>query len=190
MVQSNPPRCSWVGSDPLYIRYHDEEWGVPCHDERKHFMYLTMECLSCGLSWLLMLKKREVFSQCFAAFCVEKVAAFTPAHVQRILATPGMIRSEQKVRAVINNAQCFLKVQAEWGTFDRYLWHFTHGITVVYPEHAAQPVTRNELSDLVASDMKQRGFKYVGSTIIYSHLQGIGVINDHESTCYKHTARK
>lgn len=182
----NVQRCRWVGTDPICIRYHDEEWGVPCHDEKEHYMYLLMECMSCGLSWILMLKKREIFRKCFAGFHPEQVAAFTDEDVRRILDTPGMIRSGQKVRAMIHNARCFLKVQEEFGSFDRYVWSFTDGRTVVYPEHQQEPVTRNDLSDRVSKDLKKRGFKYVGSVIIYSHLQAIGVIDDHECECYKY----
>ena len=182
----NITRCPWVGNDPLEIRYHDEEWGVPCHDERKHFMYLLMECMSCGLSWRLMVVKREIFRACFAGFDAGKVSAFTDEDVRSILNTPGMIRSEQKVRAIIHNAQCFVRVQEEFGSFDRYIWSFTDGKTMVYPEHQHEWVTRNALSDLVSRDLKKRGFKYVGSIIIYSHLQGIGIINDHRCECFRY----
>lgn len=186
MENDSKTRCSWVGSNPLYVSYHDEEWGTPCHNERDHYMYLLMESMSCGLSWLLMLKKREIFRECFAGFDPQLVAAFTDDDVLRILATPGMIRSEQKVRAMINNAQCFLKVQQEFGTFDSYIWSFSNGRSMAYPEHDAEPVTRNDLSDAVSKDLKKRGFKYVGSVIIYSHLQAIGMINDHACNCFRY----
>lgn len=179
-------RCQWVGEDALEIRYHDEEWGVACHDERKHFMYLLMESMSCGLSWRLMVVKREIFRRCFADFRPERVATFGDEDVRRILGTPGMIRSEQKVRAVIDNARCFVRIQEEFGSFDRYIWSFTDGRTMIYPEHQHDWVTRNDLSDRVSGDMKKRGFKYVGSIIIYSHLQGIGIINDHSCECFRY----
>lgn len=162
----------------LIESYYKEEWGNPCHDERDHFMYLLMESMSCGLSWNLMLKKREIFRQSFSGFDPVKVAAFDDADVERIYNTEGMIRSERKIRGMINNARCFVNIEKEIGSFDRYIWGFTNGKVVVYPSHKTSPVTRNELSDRVAKDLKRRGFKYVGSVIVYSHLQGIGVIDD------------
>lgn len=181
-----PVRCEFFIDDPLMLRYHDEEWGTPCHNEHDHFMYLLMESMSCGLSWQLMLHKREVFRQCFADFDPVKVAAFTDDDVKRILSSEGMIRSESKVRGMINNAQCFVKVQQEFGSFDKYIWSFTNGKTIVYPEHQKKLVTRNDLSDTISKDMKKRGFKYVGTITIYSHLQGIGIINDHLDYCYRY----
>lgn len=179
-------RCPWVGADPLEISYHDEEWGVPCHDDRDHFMYLLMESMSCGLSWRLMVVKRVIFRECFASFDARRVAEFGDDDVRRILATSGMIRSERKVRAIIHNARCFVKVQEEFGTFDRYIWSFTGGKTMCYPDHQREWVTRNDLSDRISKDLKKRGFKYVGTIIIYSHLQGIGIINDHRCECFRY----
>ncbi len=180
-----PPRCPWAVGNKLLERYHDEEWGVPVHDEKRHFEMLVLESMSCGLSWLMMLERRELFRQCFAEFDPKSVAAFTEEDVCRILSTEGMIRSPRKVWAMVNNAKAFLKVAQEYGSFDRYIWHFTNGQTWVYPSHQKAWCTRNELSDEVAKDMKKRGFKYVGSTIIYSHLQGIGIINDHLAGCFR-----
>lgn len=179
-------RCKEFDTDHFYDDYHDKEWGTPCHDERAHFMYLMMESMSCGLSWKLMLKKREVFRKCFADFDAERIAAFTDADVERIMNTEGMIRSVRKIRGIINNARCFINVQREFGSFDKYIWSFTGGKSLVYPSHQTQWVTHNELSDAVSKDLKQRGFKYVGSTIIYSHLQGIGIINDHRKYCFRY----
>lgn len=183
-----PVRCKEFGNDPLMLKYHDEEWGTPCHNERNHFMYLLMECMSCGLSWQLILHKREVFRECFADFDAAKVAAFTDSDVERIMNTDGMIRSERKIRGMINNAQCFINVQREFGSFDKYIWGFTGGKTMVYPSHQHELATRNDLSDRISADMKKRGFKYVGSVTIYSHLQGIGVINDHHDYCFRYAA--
>lgn len=181
-------RCPWgnILTKDYYIDYHDREWGVPVHDDRKHFEYLLLETMSCGLSWDLMLRKREVFRQCFAAFDFERVASFTGTDVERILSTPGMIRSPRKVAATIGNARRFVEVRREWGSFDRYMWSFTEGKTLVYRSHALQMPVRNSLSDRVSKDMKKRGFKYVGSVIIYSHLQAIGVINDHRPDCFRY----
>ena len=168
MMEKN--RCAWADIDPLLQKYHDEEWGRPVHDDRKHYMYLLMEAMSCGLSWLLMLKKQEVFRVCFADFDYNKVATFTDEDACRIATEEGMIHSERKVKAMITNARAFCKVREEFGTFDKYIWSFTNGQTMVYPEHQKEPCVRNELSDRVAKDMKRRGFKYIGSVIVYSHL--------------------
>lgn len=181
-----PVRCLDFPNDPIYVKYHDEEWGTPCHNERDHFMYLLMECMSCGLSWKLMLEKREVFRQCFAGFDANKVALFDDNDVDRIMSTEGMIRSPRKIKGMINNAKCFLKVEQEFGSFDKYIWSFTGGKTMVYPSHQHEWVTRNDLSDTVSKDLKKRGFKYVGSVIIYSHLQAIGIINDHRDYCFRY----
>lgn len=181
-----PVRCPWCNADPVLLPYHDTEWGVPVHDDRDHFMYLLMESMSCGLSWRMMLQRREVFRQCFAGFDAAAVAAFGDADVDRIVATEGMIRSPRKVRAIIGNARAFVRVQQEWGSFDRYIWSFTDGRTVVRPAHEQTWVTRSDLSDRVSADLKHRGFTYLGSVIVYSHLQAIGVINDHSAQCFRY----
>ncbi len=164
--------------------YHDTEWGVPVHDDRKQFEYLLMEAMQCGLSWGLMLRKRETFRQCFADFDFEKVARYGDADVARILATENMIRSERKIRAIINNAQCFLEVRAEFKTFSDYLWHFTEGKALIYRRSARElPPVKNDLSERISRDMKKRGLKFLGPVVIYSHLQGCGIINDHDRDC-------
>lgn len=181
-----PVKCAWARADELSEKYHDEEWGVPVHDEQTHYMFLLMESMSCGLSWQMMLRRREIFRQCFAAFDARQVATFGEADVERIMATEGMIRSRRKIEGMIANARAFVKVSEEFGSFDSYIWSFTQRRSLIYPSHADQWVTRNELSDRVASDMKRRGFCYVGSTIIYSHLQAIGIINDHRPGCFRY----
>lgn len=181
-----PVRCREFPTDPLYLHYHDEEWGTPCHDDRDHFMYLLMECMSCGLSWRQMLQKREVFRRCFAGFDASKVAEFTDRDVAEIMSVEGMIRSPRKINAMIGNARCFVRVRQEFGSFDKYIWSFTGGKSMVYPSHRHGWVTRNGLSDTVSADLRRRGFKYVGSVIIYSHLQAIGVINDHRDYCFRY----
>ena len=178
-----PQRCPWAVGNKLLEKYHDEEWGVPVHAEKRHFEMLLLESMSCGLSWLMMLERREVFRQCFADFDPERVAAFTDDDIHRILSTEDMIHSPRKVQAMVNNAKAFLRVAREFGSFDQYIWHFTNGKTWIYPSHQKTWCTRNALSDEVAKDMKLRGFQYVGSTIIYSHLQSIGIINDHLNGC-------
>lgn len=180
--------CDWFLRSSLAKSYHDNEWGVPVYDDGKMFEYLLMESMSCGLSWLLVLAKREIFAQCFAGFDFNKIARFSDGDIRRILETPGMIRSERKVRAIVSNAKCFLKVRKEFGSFCDYLWRFTDGKSVVYRKLWNGILeTRNELSDRIAKDLKRRGFKYLGSVILYSHLQGVGIFNAHspDCPCYK-----
>lgn len=179
--------CEWASAGPLDKKYHDTEWGIPVHDDRQMFEHLTLECLQCGLSWDLMLKKREIFRECFDNFDYDKIAAYDDADAERILNTEGMIRSKRKIEAIINNAKCFLKVIDEWGSFDRYIWSFSEGYTFIYRKHQrGEGEARNELSDRLSRDMKKRGFKYLGSITIYSHLQACGIINDHEPGCFKY----
>ena len=176
--------CTWAGMNEANRRYHDAEWGVPVHDDRQMFEHLTLECLQCGLSWDLMLKKREIFRQCFENFEYDKIAAYGDADVGRILNTEGMIRSPRKIRAVINNARCVQKLREERGSFSEYIWAFSKGKTILYQGHAAGRVpVSNGLSDRISRDLKQRGFQYVGPVTIYSHLQACGVINDHDRDC-------
>lgn len=185
--QSAPARCGWCLAHPLALRYHDEEWGWPLHDDRRHFEYLLMEAMQCGLSWTLMLQKREIFRRCFDDFDAQKVAAYGKADVERILATPGMIRSRSKVEAIIGNARGFLAIAGEFGSFDRFLWSFTDGKTLIYRSHQrGQGETRNALSDAVSAALRKRGFRYLGSITVYSHLQACGVINDHAPDCFRY----
>ena len=177
--------CDWIFASDQDRVYHDTEWGIPVHnDDRQMFEHLTLECLQCGLSWGLMMKKREVFRRCFENFDYDKIAAYGDADVERILNTKGMLKSERKVRAVINNAICFQRIRAEFGSFCDYLWGYTGGKTILYEGHAegAVPVS-NGLSDTISRDLKKRGFKYIGAVTIYSHLQACGVINDHAGDC-------
>ena len=169
--------------------YHDHEGGIPNHnDDRLMFEQLTLESLQCGLSWGIIMKKRDIFRRCFENFEYDKIADFDDDDVQRILNTEGMLRSERKIRAVINNARCYRKIRVEFGSFCDYLWAYTNGKTVLYDGHAdgAIPVS-NGLSDKISKDMKKRGFKFIGSVTIYSLLQACGVINDHagDCPCYK-----
>ncbi len=181
-------RCTWgkLLEKDFYRDYHDKEWGVPVHDDRKHYEYLFLESMSCGLSWELMLKKRDIFRQCFADFDYETVAGFTEKDIQKIWQTEGMIHSKRKIEGEIHNAQVFCKTKEEYGSFDQYIWSFTKGKTYIYRSHQNGWVTRNELSDMIANDLKSRGFKYVGTVIIYSHLQAIGIINDHNHECFRY----
>lgn len=176
--------CAWAGINEANRVYHDTEWGVPVHDDRQMFEHLFLECMQCGLSWDLMLKKREIFRQCFDGFDFDKIAAYTDADAARILQTDGMIRSPRKVAAEINNARCFQKVRKEFGSFCAYLWAFSGGKTILYEGHGRGPIpVSNGLSERISRDLKRRGFKYVGPITIYSHLQACGIINDHDEDC-------
>ena len=176
--------CGWALSSPANQLYHDTEWGVPVHDDRQMFEHLTLECLQCGLSWGLMLKKREIFRACFENFDFDRIAAYGEEDVRRILATEGMLRSERKVRAVIQNARCCQAVREEFGSFCAFLWAYTGGKTLLYEGHAAGAVpVSNGLSARIAKDLKKRGFRFVGPVTVYSHLQACGIINDHADDC-------
>lgn len=179
-------RCSWCGSDPLYVRYHDEEWGQPVHDERLHFEFLLLETMQAGLSWYTILAKRENYRQAFDGFDWLKVMNYDEARVEALLQNPGIIRNRAKIRGAIKNAVAFEKVRQEFGSFDAYIWSWTGGRPLVNSRAvlADLPVT-TPLSDRLAADMKTRGFSYVGSVTIYSHLQAIGVVNDHLVECFR-----
>lgn len=189
MTTTNAPkqRCQWVNDDPLYVRYHDEEWGVPVHDDRKHFEFLILEGAQAGLSWLTVLRKRENYRAAFADFDPVKVARFSEAKIEKLLLDPGIVRNRLKVVSAVNNAKLFLVVQKEWGTFDRYLWSFVDGKTVDgrRATHRSVPPT-SEASDRLSRDLKKRGFKFVGSTIVYAHLQACGLVNDHLTSCFRY----
>ena len=176
--------CDWALSDERNRKYHDTEWGVPVHDDRQMFEHLTLECLQCGLSWSLMMKKREFFRRCFENFDYEKIAAYDQEDVRRILGTEGMLKSERKIRAVIGNARCYREIREEFGSFCAYLWNYTDGKTILYAGHAEGKIpVSNGLSDRISRDLKKRGFKFVGAVTIYSHLQACGLINDHAADC-------
>lgn len=176
--------CAWADASEVNRVYHDTEWGVPVHDDRRMFEHLSLECLQCGLSWELMLKKREIFRRCFDGFDYDKIAAYDESDVARILGTEGMIRSPRKVRAIIENARCYQAVRAEHGSFCAYLWAFSGGKTIRYLGHDTGKIpVSNGLSAGIAADLRRRGFRYVGPVTIYSHLQACGVIDDHDRDC-------
>lgn len=180
-------RCPWCLGTEKMIRYHDEEWGAPVHDDRKQFEFLMLEAMQCGLSWNLMIEKREIFRECFSDFDYDDIAAFNEEDVQRILEYPGMIRSPRKIRAIINNARCFQQVRREFGSFDGWLWGFAQGKTILYDGHENGNLpAANGLSDKVARELKRRGFKYLGSVTVYAHLQACGIINDHLKSCFRY----
>ena len=176
--------CDWASGEQILRDYHDTEWGVPVRDDKRQFEYLMLEAMQSGLSWLTVLKKREIFRACFDDFDFERIAEYDECDVERIMNTDGVIRSESKIRAVINNARCFLDVRCEFGSFSEYIWSYTHGKTVLYDRHADGYIPNsNGLSDAIAKDLKKRGFKYIGSVTVYSHLQACGIINDHSKNC-------
>jgi len=183
-------RCPWSeGVDPAYVRYHDEEWGVPVRDERVHFEFLILESAQAGLSWWTILRKREGYRLAFADFDATKVARFTPRTVEKLLENPGIVRNRQKVEAAINNARAFLKIQRDFGSFDTYVWAFVGGKPIVnrWRKMSEVPATSKE-SDALSKDLKQRGFKFVGSTIVYAHMQATGLVNDHLVGCFRYAA--
>ncbi|HEX5470244.1 MAG TPA: DNA-3-methyladenine glycosylase I [Lacipirellulaceae bacterium] len=183
-------RCDWVsrGGD-LMAAYHDEEWGVPVHDDRKQFEFLTLESAQAGLSWLVVLRKREAYRRAFADFDPEKVARFTDKRIEQLLVDPGIIRNRLKIAAAVTNARKFLDVQEEFGSFDKYIWRFVDGRPIQSRLARSKDLpTKSKQSDALSKDLKQRGFKFVGSTIVYAHMQAVGMVNDHLVTCFRHKA--
>jgi DNA-3-methyladenine glycosylase I len=190
MVESSKQRCDWgPRGGELMVAYHDNEWGVPVHDDRKQFEFLTLESAQAGLSWLVVLRKREAYRRAFADFDAEKVARFTDKRLEKLLADPGIIRNRQKIAAAIANARAFLAVRDEFGSFDKYIWRFVGGRPIQnrLQNMKDAPATSKE-SDALSKDLKQRGFKFVGSTIVYAHMQAVGMVNDHLVTCFRHKA--
>jgi len=175
-------RCRWPGKDPLYIKYHDEEWGKEVHDDKKLFEFLVLESAQAGLSWITILRRREGYRKAFADFDVEKVAAFGPDDVERLMNDAGIIRNRLKILAAINNAKIFIEVQKEFGSFDKYLYSFMPGGKPIVNYHDQAPAS-TDLSDAISKDMKKRGFKFFGTTICYAHMQATGMVNDHLPDC-------
>lgn len=184
-------RCEWCGSDELYVKYHDEEWGIPVHDDRSHFEMLILEGAQAGLSWITILRKRENYRKAFDNFDVIKVAKYTDEKIEKLLQNPGIIRNKLKVRAAVTNAKAFIEIQKEFGSFDNYIWQFVNNKPIInkWKKMSELPATSIE-SDILSKDLKKRGFKFVGSTIIYAHMQAIGMVNDHTIDCYRYRATK
>ncbi len=176
--------CNWRESCEENIKYHDEEWGVPLNDDQKQFEFLMLEIMQCGLNWNLIIRKREIFRKCFDNFDFDKIVNYTENDINRVMNTPKMIKSRRKIEAVINNARCFQKIRKEFGSFCNYIWKFSEGKTIIYEKHGEGwiPVS-NGLSDKISRDLKKRGFKFLGTITVYSHLQACGIINDHSSNC-------
>ncbi len=177
----NEERCNWAGSDEIYIKYHDEEWGVPTHDDQELFEMLVLESFQAGLSWITILKKRENFRKAFDNFDVEKVAEYDDEKIEELRSNEGIIRHKGKITSVINNAQIFIEIQNEFGSFDEYIWGFTNGEII-----KAEFLTESDLSKSISKDLKKRGMKFVGPTIIYSYLESIGIIDNHQEYCFKY----
>jgi DNA-3-methyladenine glycosylase I len=187
MAKGEKFRCPWCLGFEQYVSYHDNEWGVPVHDDRVHFEFLVLEGAQAGLSWAMILKKRENYRKVFAGFDPVKVARFTPAKIERILQNPGIVRNRLKINGAVNNAKRFLEVQKEFGSFDKYIWGFVNGKPIVNKWKSLKdiaPTTKE--SDLLSKDLIKRGFKFVGSTVIYSHMQACGLVNDHLVDCWRH----
>ena len=180
-------RCPWCGTDPVYVKYHDEEWGVPVHDDRKLFEFIILEGAQAGLSWITILRRREGYRKVFAGFDPLKVARFGEKNVASLLQDSRIIRNRLKLESAITNARAFLEIQDEFGSFDAYQWRFVDGKPVVSRWDATKtPPATSPLSDALSKDLKSRGFKFVGSTIMYAHMQAVGMVNDHLVSCFRH----
>ena len=180
-------RCPWPANDPLYIKYHDKEWGVPVHNDRKLFEFLLLEGFQAGLSWRTILYKRQNFRKAFDNFEFNKVAKYDKRKINSLMKDVGIIRNQLKINSAVSNAKEFLAVRKEFGTFDKYIWGFVNGKPIKNKFKSLKELpARTELSDLISKDLKKRGFNFVGSTIIYAHMQATGMVNDHLVDCFRH----
>lgn len=180
-------RCGWGNTSKIMIDYHDNEWGVPLHDDQKLFEFFVLEGFQAGLSWQIVLNKREAFRKAFDNFDPEIVAKYDEKKLKDLIQNPAIIRNKMKIAACVNNAQCFLEVQHEFGSFDKYIWGFVNGKPLANKFTSLKELpAKTELSDKISADLKKRGFKFVGSTVIYAHMQATGMVNDHLVTCYRH----
>jgi DNA-3-methyladenine glycosylase I len=188
--RSSRPRCAWCGDDPLYVAYHDDEWGVPSRDDRHLFEMLLLEGAQAGLSWITILRKRDAYRRAFAGFDPRRVARFTPARIAKLLQDPGIVRNRLKVESAVGNARAFLAMQQEHGAFAGWLWSFVDGEPVRnHPRTPRDVPARTPLSDAISKALKKRGFRFVGSTIVYAYLQAVGVVDDHAASCWKNARR-
>jgi len=180
-------RCAWPANQPLLIKYHDKEWGVPVHNDRKLFEFLLLEGFQAGLSWLTIMRKRKNFRKAFDNFDFNKVAKYDGKKINSLLKDEGIIRNKLKIESALANAKAFLQVRKEFGTFDKYIWSFTNGKPINNKFKSIKELpARTELSDRISNDLKKRGFGFVGSTIIYAHMQATGMVNDHITTCFRY----
>ncbi|MCK5759666.1 MAG: DNA-3-methyladenine glycosylase I [Candidatus Delongbacteria bacterium] len=180
-------RCYWTGSDPLYLEYHDTEWGVPLYDDHKIFEFLILETFQAGLSWMTILKKRENFRKALDNFDYKKISKYSEAKFDELMDNKGIIRNRLKIKATISNAIAFIDIQKEFGSFNKYIWNFVDNEPIQNNYSSANDVpAKTELSDMISLDLKKRGFKFVGSTIVYSHMQATGMVNDHTPDCFRY----
>ena len=187
MAKTSIQRCRWAGDDPLYIAYHDREWGVPLHDEQRLFEMLILEGAQAGLSWITILRKRDNYRAAFDGFDPHKVARYGERKVQALLNNPGIVRNRLKIAAAINNAGRLLELQEREGSLDEYLWRYVNGKPIVNARRSLKEVpSRTPLSDAISKDLARRGFKFVGSTICYAFMQAVGMVNDHTTDCFRH----
>ena len=182
-------RCKWCVGIPIYEAYHDHEWGVPVYDDQKLFEFLILETFQAGLSWITILKKRENFRLAFDQFDYRKIALYNETKIQELLQDSGIIRNQLKVRSAVANAIAFMEVQQEFGSFSKYIWQFTDGKPIINtPQHLKEVPATTPLSDAISKDLKKRGFKFVGSTVVYAHMQATGMVDDHVADCWKRTS--
>ena len=180
-------RCPWLTTNEIYLRYHDEEWGTPVHDDHKHFEFLVLESAQAGLSWSTILMKRDNYRKAYHHFDPVKVSKYNDHKIGQLLSNTGIVRNRRKIEASINNAKCFLDIQKEFGSFDKYIWGFVNYKPIINRwKEISQIPAKTSLSDQISKDLINRGFRFVGSTIIYAHLQAIGIVNDHIVTCFRY----
>lgn len=177
-------KCDWFSQGGIIEKYHDEEWGIPEHDDIRLFEFLMLEAMQCGLSWAIVMKKREAFRACFDNWDFNKIALYDENKLNEIIAYPNMLKSMPKIKAMVTNAKAYIKIREEFGSFDSYLWKFTDSKTLIYKANQEKMPAKNELSEKIAKDLKKRGLKYLGPVTVYSYLQACGVINDHQDKCF------
>lgn len=186
-METEKVRCAWCGTDPLYVKYHDTEWGVPVKDDKTMFEFLLLETFQAGLSWITILRKRENFRKAFVNFDYKKIAQYDQAKIDALLRDTGIVRNKLKVNSAVTNARAFMEIQKEFGSFSHYIWKFVNDkpIKNVWKTHRNVPATSPE-SDALSKDLKKRGFKFVGSTVVYAHMQATGMVNDHIERCFRY----
>ncbi|MBP9722646.1 MAG: DNA-3-methyladenine glycosylase I [Gammaproteobacteria bacterium] len=189
MIDKNKTRCAWVTNDPLYINYHDQEWGVPVYDDRLLFEFLILEGAQAGLNWLTILKKRDNYRKCFDDFEAGKIAKYDQHKFDRLMAESGIVRNKLKIKSAITNAQAYLEIKKEWGSFSKYIWHFVDNKPIQnHWKNIRSVPTSSRISDALSKDLKKEGFTFVGTTICYAFMQAVGMVNDHTVNCFCYAA--
>ncbi|MGK0298052.1 MAG: DNA-3-methyladenine glycosylase I [Gammaproteobacteria bacterium] len=184
-------RCEWSGNNPLYVKYHDKEWGVPVHNDKKLFEFIILEGAQAGLSWLTVLKKRAAYRKAFDKFNFEKIAKYKETKIKSLMSDAGIIRNRMKIDSAVRNANAFIQIREEFGTFNKYIWSFVNGKPIQNKWKSMRELpAKTELSDTISSDLKKRGFNFVGSTIVYAYMQATGMVNDHETCCFRYAEIK